>query len=125
MWDAYVAIGVGILWGLTNALMQHGVSKAVKRSPPARVAAVVGDHWARLIVAKTFVVAQLLNWCASAVLILYLKGASLHCVTPLANAVTVIANAIYSSCFLGHKSHLRWLVPGIVLTSVGAALIAY
>lgn len=105
--------------------MQQGVSEGVNQKPPPRIAALVGNHWAQLIFAQTYVLAQLLNWCASAVLVLSLKGAALHSATPLANAVTVIVTAVTSSCCLGNEFQMRWLVPGVVLTSVGAALIAY
>lgn len=124
MWCMIIAIGVGIFWGVTNALMQHGISEGSQEAPPRHLAAVVGNHWARLIFAKTYVLSQLLNWCASGILILSLKGAALHSVTPIANAVTVIANAITSSCLLGNEFRIAWLVPGVLLTSLGAALIA-
>lgn len=124
MWFAVVAICVGLSWGVTNALMQQGVSEGKDTVPPRRIAAFIGDHWARLICAKTYLLSQLLNWCTSLVFILSLKAAALHSATPLANAVSVIANAITSSCVLGNEVHCNWLVPGVLFTTIGAALIA-
>lgn len=125
MWIKLIAIGVGISWGITNVFMQKGVSETVTHTPPRRIAAVVGNHWAQVISAPTYVLAQLVNWGASAVLVLSLKGAALHSATPLANAVTVIVTAIMSSFLLRNELKMHWLIPGVVLTSVGAALIAY
>jgi hypothetical protein len=116
---------VGLCWGITNTLIRKGVLDCAARSRvPRWLQQVVGSHWASLLLSKTFVGAQLLNWTGSLVLLLSLGSASLHIATPVANAVCVAATALSSSWILSDRYKPSFLIAGVLLTCAGAALVS-
>lgn len=126
MFSALAAIAVGLTWGFTNTLIRVGVvesTEQVSKSPQWLVRR-VGSHWASLLRSRTFLLAQLANWIGSVALIVCLGEASLHIATPIANAVAAAVTAVSSASFLGDKYSLPLLVPGLVLTVIGTALIS-
>ena len=84
----------------------------------------VGSHWAALLQSRVFAASQLANWGGSVALIVCLGEASLHIATPIANAVAAAATAVSSAWLLQEKYSLALLVPGLVLTGLGTALIS-
>lgn len=126
MFSALAAIAVGICWGFTNTLIRVGVVQATEQASkcPEWLVQKVGSHWAALLRSRTFVVSQLANWAGSVALIACLGEASLHIATPIANAVAAAATAVSSVWFLQEKYALALLVPGLLLTVLGTALIS-
>lgn len=126
MFSALAAIAVGICWGFSNTLIRVGVVESTEQASksPRWLVQKVGSHWAALLQSRTFVFSQLANWAGSVALIVCLGEASLHIATPIANAVAAAATAVSSVWFLGDEYSLTLLVPGLVLTVLGTALIS-
>ena len=126
MFSAVAAIAVGICWGFTNTLIRVGVVESTDQTSrsPGWLVRKVGSHWAALLQSRVFVASQLANWGGSVALIVCLGEASLHIATPIANAVAAAATAVSSAWLLQEKYSLALLVPGLVLTGLGTALIS-
>ena len=118
------AMGVGLCWGATNACLRPGVLRAVSRKDASTLALarLVGSHWAALLATPAFVVPQLLNWAASAALVTALAGSRLHVTTPVANAISIAANAITAKVAFGEDLSARLVAAGSALIVVGTAL---
>ena len=123
-----VAMLVGTCWGVTNALLQRGVLLAAHKaehSPPKDAfARWLGHHWASLLTTPGFVLAQGLNWAASAAMVLSLAGSKLHVATPVANAVSIAVTAMTARVLGQEYAHATLLPAGVVCVAIGVALTA-
>lgn len=123
---SFVAIAVGICWGISNTLTRLGVVESTENSliQPGWLVRAVGSHWAALLRSPLFVVSQTVNWAGSAALTVCLSDASLHIATPIANSVAAAATAVSSAVLLREKYLFSLLIPGLVLTAIGTVLIS-
>lgn len=125
-----IGLAVGIVWGVTNAFMRTGVLLAERKrtrtaaSDDQRWQRLSRTHWGALLTTPLFCVAQLVNWLGSALLVLSLATSDLHVVNPIANAVSLAANAAVSHWVLKDRLHLPTLVPGLACIAVGTCLCA-
>jgi hypothetical protein len=123
--SVFVAVIVGLVWGLTNSGIQFGARQSTFRPVsdiPRWLVVAVKEHWARLLLSPAYIISQLSNWAASALLVVSLGGSRLHIATPIANAVSLASN-VTCSYALGDKYDNRLLIPGLLLTILGALLI--
>ncbi|GBF88456.1 hypothetical protein Rsub_01169 [Raphidocelis subcapitata] len=121
--EAAAAALVGLIWGVTNPLIKRG-SIAVERrraeGGPAR-AGWLGEA-AALLQTPSFLIPHAINQCASALFVLLLgAGARLGVVVPLANGLSLAANAAADAA-LGEAFRARLLLPGLALVAAGLAL---
>ena len=115
------------MWGATNTLIRRGVLEAELRKHSAlqrQLQRAVGQEWAALLCCPRFVVPQLLNWVASALLVVSLAGSKLHVAMPVANAVSVACTAATGKLWMRDQMALAPLCAGIAFVSVGVALTA-
>lgn len=110
---------VGAVWGTTDALAGAGARRAAQQSGSGHSA-----YWRTLVVTPAFAIPQLLNWCGSALFVAALPGSQVHVLAPVANAVSLAANAACSTAVLRNGAELRYLVPGVVCVAFGAYLCA-
>lgn len=117
------ALCVGLCWGITNAYLRAGVVRAARKDAALLyLTPLVGSHWAPLLSTPAFLLPQLLNWAASAALVALLAGSKLHVATPVANAVSIAANALTAKLALREELDTRLVAAGSVLIAVGTTL---
>lgn len=119
-----VAVIVGLVWGFSNTFIRVGVLRAQTANcttPRAHLSAIIGEHWASLLTTPSFVLPQLANWAASAVMVSSLASSKLHIATPVANSVSIAATAATG---LGLEDNLDplLLACGVICIAVGSAL---
>lgn len=130
--QSIVAIAVGCCWGVTNTLLELGVRRAgcklkaggrhgTCQTTSTWLARVIGQHWASLLTSPGFVVAQLLNWLASATLVLSLADGKLHLAT-VANAISVAVTAASGRVLAHEKTNELLLCSGVACIAIGVYL---
>ena len=121
-----LALAVGTCWGVTNVAIKNGVLRAEQRrqrsTSASGLSSILGQHWAALLSIPSFVLPQLVNWAASIALVLALADSKLHIATPVANAVSIAANAATARLVFAERLNLGLVVAGSICIAVGVAL---
>jgi hypothetical protein len=120
-----VAVLVGLCWGGTNTFVRSGVlaaEAAQRRGPAPALASMVGAHWASLLTTPSFVLPQLANWAASALMVVSLASGKLHVAQPVANAVSIAANAITARLVFKDRIDDVLLTLGVLCIGAGIVL---
>ena len=118
-----VALVVGVVWGVTNTFVRMGVLQAgEKTGQHSRISALVGQHWASLLSTPSFIVPQVVNWCASILMVVSLAGSKLHIATPVANGVSIAATAASGQVLLRDNLDQKLLACGVLCIAAGTAL---
>lgn len=116
MWSAVASLLVGLIWGSTNPLIKRGslqVEQYQRQHPGC-------GFWAWLQLG--LILPWLINQSGSALFVLLLANAAdISRAVPIANAVSIAANAVADLC-LGEQYKLQYLLPGCMLVGAGLLL---
>lgn len=113
MWALTAAFLVGLIWGVTNPFIKIGsvcVASRQQQGPGLRT-------W----LTASLVVPWLLNQAGSLLFVVLLASSDISKAVPIANAVSVAANAVTDLC-LGERYSLQYLIPGCLLVASGVML---
>lgn len=112
---AAAAVLVGAVWGITNPFVKRG-------SVRAEAAASAGAAWHASWVSPALLLPWLANQCGSVLFVALLgSGADISQAVPVANAVSIAANAV-TDVALGEQYRLGRLLPGCALVAAGVLL---
>lgn len=120
MWQAAFCIVVGLMWGCTNPLVKRGSEqvqqKQDKLSNPHALSSLLLH-----LTTPSFIIPQLVNLSGSVLFATQLGGAVLSVVVPLTNGIALAANAVMD-VLMGSKYQLQYLLPGLILVTLGFIL---
>lgn len=107
------ALLVGLLWGVTNSFIKQGsVRLEVSQQQGAGLCS-----WLQ----PSLLTPWLLNQTGSILFVTLLASADISKAVPIANAVSIAANAVTDMC-LGEQYIPHYLVPGCMLVAAGVLL---
>ena len=124
--DLLLCITIGILWGSTNTFIRIGALKVQRKREIAsskassRIRAALGDL-PPFLTTPSFIVPQSLNLCGSAAFSWLQGRARLTVAGPVVNTVALAANAV-ADWAAGEPVQLSYVLPGVALVAIGAAL---
>ncbi|KAM1155475.1 hypothetical protein ACFX13_026957 [Malus domestica] len=129
--DVEKMIGVGLVWGATNALMRRGAllwDQALKSSFSAQARAQPGPihhkllasltSWLKLLAIWQYTVPFFVNLSASATFFAILSHTPISLAVPVTNATTFAATAVFG-LLLGEQTHLGLAMFGTALIVLG------
>lgn len=116
---------VGALWGCTNSFIKRGsvIAEATSHSTQQRSRFAAVNFWHRLLTTWGFVLPQALNLIGSASFAFLLGKAPLSCVVPIANATSLLSNAV-TDWAIGEQIDLAFAAPGVLFLAFGVYLCA-
>ncbi|KAL7168105.1 hypothetical protein ACSBR2_038532 [Camellia fascicularis] len=110
--DIEKMIGVGLVWGATNALMRRGAliwDQTLKNSPPPNTThnrfLSTLQKWLNLLLIWQYSVPFLLNLSASATFFAILSHTPISLAVPVTNATTFAATAVFGM-LLGEETRV-------------------
>ncbi|KAM0974686.1 uncharacterized protein LOC126601292 [Malus sylvestris] len=126
--DVEKMIGVGLVWGATNALMRRGAllwDQALKSSsahaqpgPIHHKLLASLTSWLRLLAIWQYTVPFFVNLSASATFFAILSHTPISLAVPVTNATTFAATAVFG-LLLGEQTHLGLAMFGTALIVLG------
>ncbi|KAL7168106.1 hypothetical protein ACSBR2_038532 [Camellia fascicularis] len=121
--DIEKMIGVGLVWGATNALMRRGAliwDQTLKNSPPPNTThnrfLSTLQKWLNLLLIWQYSVPFLLNLSASATFFAILSHTPISLAVPVTNATTFAATAVFGM-LLGEETRVGSALFAICLTA--------
>ncbi|KAF5202902.1 transmembrane protein [Thalictrum thalictroides] len=129
MGDAEKMIAIGLVWGITNAIMRRGAliwdkkiqSLANKAHQSSQIhQRVLGylKNWLNLLLIWQYSVPFLVNLSASAAFFAILRDSPISLAVPVTNATTFAATAV-SAMILGEETHVGYALFGTFLIVLG------
>ncbi|KAF8407081.1 hypothetical protein HHK36_006206 [Tetracentron sinense] len=129
MGDAGKMIAIGLVWGVTNAIMRRGAllsdqklkSSATKPHQPSQLhQRLLGymKNWLNLLLIWQYSIPFLLNLSASATFFAVLSHSPISIAVPVTNATTFAATAV-SAMLLGEETRIEFALLGTFLIVLG------
>ena len=120
----YLLCGIiGTLWGCPNTFIRLGalqVQRKRQKLSTKNVQSLFGDL-PLLLTTPSFIIPQSLNLCGSAAFSWLQGRVRLTVAGPVVNTVALAANAV-ADWAAGEPVHLHFVIPGVALIALGAAL---
>ncbi|GAB4823770.1 hypothetical protein N2152v2_010816 [Parachlorella kessleri] len=122
MLGAALPVVVGLLWGTTNPLIRRGTLQAASRPVTRLTGLPTTDQLLHHLATPAFLLPQAVNLVGSALFAWSLGFGRVSVAAPVANGVSLAANAAVDWLLLGDRLQLGSAVPGLLLVLLGVTL---